>query len=443
MADTSLARAALELNPWLTAPDRFSDFVTQRHLPTTGFRTRTVRLPLDTERATLVIGPRQAGKSSLVWRHLADLGPAVLYLTGEEPLVRELAQSPALFRSALRELLPAPSAILIDEAQHLPDAGLLIKALVDSRPGCPVVVTGSSSFHLLARTRESLAGRAHYVRLLPFSFEELRPVGALGPALAQVLDEQTYARQVLYGGYPRVALAPSEAEAEAELHRLVRAVVLRDASDMHRVRNGPAFRRLLELAAQQVGNPVNLSEWSALLEVQRATVADWLALLEDMHVLHTCPVYAGGKRAELTSSRKVFFVDCGLRNALVDSFADLRLRADRGALTEQWVFTELHKVPAFEDRIHYWRTKAGAEVDFVIDLPAGLVGLEVKAGPAHPPRLSKSALSFVQAYRPTALFIVHDGPENTATVEGVPVRWVPLVGFSERVQAVVGAGRVV
>ena len=428
MATDHFTDALLELNPWLEYPQQFGDVVAQRHLPIRPQR-RATQLIAEVDRATLVIGPRQAGKSTLVWRELATYNPALIYLSGEEPSFRALAESPALFRAKLRQVLPAPSAIFIDEAQHFADAGLLVKTLVDSRPGCPVLVTGSSSFHLLARTRESLAGRANYQHLMPFSLDELAPQTGQSPAIVAHGRATAWRRHVVYGGYPRVALAASDAQAEAELRRLVRAVVLRDASDVHKVKNSQSFHKLLTLAAGQVGSLVNVTEWAALVATHRATVNDWIALLEDMHIVVTCPVYAGGKRAEVTHARKFFFVDCGLRNALVDSFADLSVRADRGALLEQWVFSELHKRAEFEARLHHWRTRAGAEVDFVLDLPHGLVGIEVKVGPADPPRLSKSVLSFIEAYAPKRFFVVHGGVSGEARVAETAVRWVSPSDF--------------
>ena len=270
---------------------------------------------------------------------------------------------------------------------------------------------------------------------MPFSLDELAPDTGQSPAIAAHLRGATWRRHVVHGGYPRAALAATDDQAAAELRRLVRAVVLRDASDVHKVRNSQAFHKLLTLAAGQVGSLVNVTEWATLVETQRATVSDWIALLEDMHVLFTCPVYAGGKRAEVTHARKVYFIDCGLRNALVDSFADLEVRADRGALLEQWVFSELHKRAEFEGRVHYWRTRAGAEVDFVLDLLEGLVGIEVKVGPTDPPRLTRSALSFIEAYAPKRFLVVHGGVAGQAQVAGTTVQWVSPAEFIPRLLA--------
>lgn len=401
--DDHLRRVLLLDNPWLAGEAR-EDWIT-RHLPQP-YIPRRLWLEAD-ERVVLVVGPRQAGKSTLIWKTLeAGLEPA-LYLNCEEPAVRDWLRSPAGFLADLRDVTDDSIAILyFEEIQNLSEAGLFLKGLVDRRTGKRIYATGSSSFDLESATRESLAGRARRHLLLPLSVAEV--AGTLGGS--RLARQEQLARQIermmIFGGYPPVHTA---AEPRRELAGLVEAFIVRDASDRFRIRHTAAFRRLLELAASQVGNLVNFSEWAALCAVSNDTVADYCHLLEQTHVLRLVRPFVGGKRAELTSARKAFFLDNGIRNQLFGGFGGLSGRADCGALLENFVFTELAKsLHPLLAGISYWRSKSGAEVDFVIESQGRLVACEVKAGDARG-RISRSARSFIEAYRPESFLVVNRG----------------------------------
>ena len=230
---------------------------------------------------------------------------------------------------------------------------------------------------------------------------------SVAPRLAEdAMQRETLARAVL-GGYPTVFLAEHP---ERELAGLVEAFVVRDVSDRFRIRNVAAFRKVLELAASQIGNLANFAEWSALAGVSNDTVAEHCRLLEETHVVRLVRPFVGGKRAELTSAPKVFFVDNGIRNQLFGGFGAVEGRADHGALVENLVFSELAKLTnPLLHTIRYWRSKAGAEVDFVVEHQGRLLACEVKAGDSRG-SLTRSARSFIEAYQPERFLVVNRSP---------------------------------
>lgn len=367
------------------------------------------------------LGPRQAGKSTLIWRHLADGGRPALYLNCEEPAIREWTLSPASFLADLADLGGQPAALFLDEIQHLPQAGLFLKGLVDRRIAMAVYAAGSSSFDLEAATRESLAGRAVRHLLLPLSIAEVAGKLPGRRALADSRCADVTKRMLLYGGYPPVVLGDRP---EEELAGLVEAFVIRDASDRLRIQRLPAFRRVLELAASQVGNLCNYSEWAALAGVSNDTVDDYVALLEQTHIVRLLRPFAGGARAEITRARKVFFLDNGVRNVLCGGFASADRRPDRGALHENLVFTEIAKtVNPLLDEVCYWRSKAGAEVDFVVRHRGRLAGVDVKSGPVGE-RIPRSARSFIDAYQPDQMLLVSTDPPREIEQGRTRVRWI-------------------
>ena len=317
-----LRRVLLAENPWLRGEDLLSWI---RHFLPPIYLPRRLRLVAD-ERVVLVVGPRQAGKSTLIWKTLEEAAEPVLFLNCEEPSIRDWLTSPAAFLADLAENAPQARTLFFEEVQRLPEAGLFLKGLVDRKTGLRVYATGSSSFDLEAATRESLAGRAQRHLLLPLSLAE---AGAALPGSSPLAQEeevsQRVERMMVYGGYPTVLTSD---DPRRDLASLVEAFVVRDASDRFRIRHTAALRKILELAASQVGNLVNLSEWAALSNISNDTVAEYCRLLEETHLIRLVRPFVGGKRAEITGARKVFLLDNGIRNQLFGGFqpADRALR---------------------------------------------------------------------------------------------------------------------
>jgi uncharacterized protein len=380
--------------------------------------------------AHLIVGPRQAGKSSLVWSLLRGLARP-LYLNMEEPTLRSWCGSPAQFLSDLDELGAPPEAVFLEEAQWLDAAALFVQGLVDSAPGFPILVTGSSSFHLLDRTRETLAGRASRHVLLPFSLAEVVPDdGRRAPGVLALERRDALHRQLRYGGYPAVWLST---EPETLLGDLLEAFVLRDASDLFAVDRLDAYQKLLQLCARGVGNLVNLSELASICGVAVGTISRYLELMAQAHVIALVPSFSLGKRREVTSARKVFFLDNGLRNAAIGAWPAVG-ELDRGALYENWVFGELRKGLPWRDTIRYWRSLGGAEVDFVVERGERLLAVEVKAGALSRPAVSRSSRSFLDAYAPGELWVLNETLEAEHRLGPTVVRHAPSYRLPEMLQ---------
>ena len=397
-----------------------------RHLPK-AYVPRRLRLEGDVERVTIVVGPRQSGKSTLIWKTLAENSRPTLFLNCEEPSIRSWLRSPAGLLADLEEWLGEIPDLFFEEIQHLDEAGLFLKGLVDRRIGRHLFATGSSAFDLEAR-----AGRARRHLLLPLSLEEVAATFE-GPRLVREADlGREIERQAIFGSYPSVF---ASARPRDEIARLVEALVVRDASDRFRIQQTAAFRKVLELAATQIGNLLNASEWASLVGVSNDTVADHVRLLEETHILRLVRPFVGGKRAEVTSARKVYFLDNGVRNQLFGGFGPLSDRADRGALVENLVFAELAKsTNPLLDSLAFWRSKSGAEVDFVVQRRGRLLAVEVKAGDARG-QIPRSARSFIEAYHPEIFLIVGAEPYPAVTLGSTEVRYLSLAELSPAVHA--------
>jgi predicted AAA+ superfamily ATPase len=387
----------------------------------------------EVNRAHLVIGPRQTGKSTLIRHHFAELGEAMLWIDCEQPMTRDWCSSPSLFLRDLKALLGRPVPLFFDEIQHLEEAGLFLKGLVDRKIGVPILVTGSSSYHLGAFTRESLAGRASRLRLFPFSLSEIcREIAEQPELLREQGQAERFQRHLVFGGYPDVWFSDRP---DLLLTDLVEATVLRDATDFFHISRPDAFRRLLRLMAGQCGNLINISEWASILGIHRDTVASYLEMLESSHITVALPPFAGGRRAEVTSRPKIYLVDNGIRNQLLNDFRPPEQRIDAGAMLENWAFTELWKALPQGATLHFWRSSSGAEVDFVLVRGDQILGIEVKATRLQRPRLPRAARSFIEAYKPQDFLLLNTGLRCSESLGETTVRWIQPVDLAASIQS--------
>ncbi len=425
MFTSELGQRIIQFNPWLAEPLQAREAF-ERRLPLHYVQRAAEGVPLDQVRALLVVGPRQSGKSTFIWHHLQDFLPHILFLNMEDPLLRIGLNSPMDLLSFVKTECPSTKAVFIDEIQHMDEAGLFVKGLVDTKPNLYLFVSGSSSFDLRSRTRESLAGRTHRVALYPFSLDEIaknEPPGE--PAALRHFIEGTVKDQIIYGSYPAVHLAPDKQTKIELLSDLVEALILRDASDIFKVKRVDAFRKLLALLAMQAGSMVNLSEIASHCSVSVGTVSSHIEILEESHIVRAIRPYAGGKRRELTGTTKVFFVDNGVRNTLMNAFSEnITLRADGGQLFENWTFTEILKAAPLLGTTRFWRSKAGAEVDFIIEYGGKISGIEVKFKNLAKPGLSRSSHSFIDAYSPQRFALLNLSIEEKVRQGGTEVSFI-------------------
>jgi len=421
-----------QFNPWLLQPEKAGELI-GRFLPDPYVRRDGEDKPLLSDRATLLVGPRQAGKSTLVWSRLKPLAPDILFFNMEDILLRTGCASAIDVADHIRREYPFIKAVFIDEIHYMEEAGLFVKGLVDAKLDISIWATGSSSFHLLSRTRESLAGRAVRQRLFPFSMEELlRHLAPPNPAAERYAAETIVEHQLIFGSYPAVYLRDSVQEKQMLLTDLVEALILRDASDLFRIKRPDAFRKLLLLLAGQIGSLVNLSEHASVCHVNVGTVGAYLDILDESHIVKIIPPFAGGKRREIIGAPKVFFVDNGIRNQLLDNFSPMTpLRVDQGQIFENWAFSEIYKTISMQDHVKFWRSKAGAEVDFVIEKGEKIYALEVKCSFLKEPRIGKSARSFIDAYRPERFAILNMVLEQKIEIGYWPVSFITPRGLQE------------
>ncbi|WP_345263515.1 ATP-binding protein [Nibrella viscosa] len=346
---------------------------------------------------TILIGARQTGKSTLlaqVAETLAAEGETVVSLNLErKEILLDLNQSPDNLFRYIPQNRPQRVYVLIDEIQYLSDPTNFLKLLYDEYADwLKVVATGSSAFYIDRQFRDSLAGRKRIFDLQTLDFEEfllfknqenlageLRLLRA-GDLQKSVLEVQLWTaleEYMTYGGYPAVVLEPNEADKQERLRELRDSFVNRDILEAG-ITDETKFYRLLILLASQTGNLLNTNELATTLRLTHATTDEYLYVLQKCFHISLVRPFFQNLRKELIKMPKVYLNDLGLRNVLINYFAPLEQRADKGALLENYVYRRLtEQYP--NDQVKFWRTADGNEVDFVVE-ETGLGGkaIEVK-----------------------------------------------------------------
>jgi predicted AAA+ superfamily ATPase len=322
----------------------------------------------------LLYGPRQAGKTTLANQILANW-PAeqVLRLNGD--LVPDTTLLASRDLAQLKLLLHGYSLLFIDEAQRIPDIGIHLKILHDHFPGLRLFVTGSSSFDLANQVQEPLTGRTRAFTLYPLSAAEIsRSIGPVG--YAQRVDEW-----MLYGSYPGIYNEPSLHGKTSSLAELTHAYLYKDVLELSGIRHSDKLHDLLQLLAYQIGSEVSYNELGRQLGLDTVTVQRYVDLLRKAFVIQTVSGFSKNLRKEISKRDKIYFLDTGIRNTLIDRFTPLSYRDDKGRLWENFLFIERMKLLAnhqVRSTPHFWRLHSGAEIDYVEQIGDTLTGFEFK-----------------------------------------------------------------
>ncbi|MCX5831658.1 MAG: ATP-binding protein [Deltaproteobacteria bacterium] len=335
-------------------------------------------------KVVVLYGARRTGKTTLVQEFLKEVQHEPrLVVSGEDIAVHDFLSSRSIEK--LRAFVGSSSLLVIDEAQRIADIGLNLKLIVDHLEGVRVIATGSSSFDLARNVGEPLTGRKYTLRLYPLAQLE---IGANeNPAQTSANLES----RLIYGSYPEIVLMADNRRREQYLQEIVASYLYKDVLELDGVRHSAKIGRLLQLIAFQIGREVSYTELAANLGMSKNTAERYLDLLEKAFVVVRIPGFSRNLRKEITKNCRYYFLDNGIRNALISNFNPLLLRDDAGLLWENYLVMERLKKQEYlglAANNYFWRTYTKQEIDFVEERGGRLYGFEMKWGKARnrPPR---------------------------------------------------------
>jgi predicted AAA+ superfamily ATPase len=370
------------------------------------FLEEKIKTKLGSEKAILLFGARQLGKTTLL-KKLFAADPNTLWLNGDEPDVQALFDQ--VNSSRLKTLFAGRKYVVIDEAQRISDIGLKLKLITDQIPEVQVVATGSSAFELANKTNEPLTGRKWEYRMFPLSFGEMVQHHGL-------LEEKRLLHdRLIYGYYPEIVTHPGEERERLKV--LTDSFLYKDILLWENIMKPEKLIKLMQALAFQMGNQVSFNELSNLVDLDTKTVERYVNLLEQVFIVFRLGTFSRNLRNELKSSRKIYFYDNGIRNALIASFQPPGLRQDIGALWENWLMSERMKYLHYNGvwaNSFFWRTAQQQEIDYVEEKDGELAAYEFKWSTSKKMALPKT---FTEKYNPSVQAVIT--PDNFETFLGM------------------------
>lgn len=335
---------------------------------------KAVLQKLQANKVIVLLGARRVGKTIFL-KDLVDnhLNEEHLLLNGED--ISTMAVLTERTIENYKRLLGNKKLLIIDEAQKIPEIGLILKLMVDNINGIKIIATGSSVFDMVNKLGEPLTGRKHTFHLFPFAQMEYSTYEDLTQTRAR-LEER-----LIYGCYPELLQLSGNDEKANYLKEIVNAYLLKDILEIDGVRNSNKMLNLLRLISFQIGKQVSLDELGKQLGLSRNTVERYLDLLSKVFVIFKVSGFSRNLRNEVSKTNRWYFYDNGIRNVLIANFNALTLRNDKGELWENYLLSERIKFQHYTGMIvnnYFWRTYQQQEIDWVEERGGKLYTYEIK-----------------------------------------------------------------
>lgn len=388
---------------------------------------------LDVPEIIAVTGARQVGKTTLL-KHIQEETDRSIFITFEDISIRALFDHDI---NAFIALYIEPYRyIFIDEFQYSKNGGQFLKRIYDTVKDRKIFISGSSILDLTIHTVKYLSGRIFSFILYPLTFQEYLNFKdadlhkycygkAKNEKLNDVILEKTYTHLedfIMYGGYPRVAVAQDNEEKKEVLKNIVNIYLLKDIRDIVGLVDDYKMLSLMKALALQTGSVISFQELATLTHQTFSDLKKNLNILEKTYILHLVRPYYTNKRLEIVKNHKVYFYDTGLRNAVIDDFRKMDSRQDKGNLYEGHIFSELIKK---NHDVKYWRTKSKAEVDFIIE---DRTPVEVKSAPGKAV-IGKSLRSFIAKYHPAEAYICNKSLFDMIKINDTTIKYLYHFSF--------------
>ena len=363
---------------------------------------KTLESYLGKGKAVLLVGARQVGKSTLFRMLTQEVAESdLLWLNCDQQNVKDMLGNVSL--TNLQLLTANKRVVVIDEAQRVENIGLTLKLMVDNFPNIQLLVTGSSALDLHNRLNEPMTGRKIEYRLFPIS------TGELYAAKGLVGVSELFEQRLIYGSYPDVLLG--NLPPERTLVELVDSYLYKDILEIEGLRKSSVLQKLLVALALQVGSEVSYNELSKTVGIDSKTIEKYIDILEKCYIVFRLNSFSRNIRTELTKSKKIYFYDLGVRNAILRAFAPLELRQDKGGLWENFFIVERMKYNHYTDRLvnaYFWRTSEKMEIDYIEEYNGELHLFEMKWNEKK--QQTKFPNQFIETYHPQKTDVIT--PEN-------------------------------
>ena len=391
---------------------------------------------------SLIIGPRQSGKTTLMRLlidHLASQGKRSMFLNYDLEKDKPFFKTQVDLLTKIKLEIGEGGYVFLDEIQGKENAGLFLKGLSDMKLPYKFVVSGSGSLELKEKIFESLAGRKRVFSLYPLSFFEFldyKTTYTYEQRLHEYLrvekaaGEKFLAEYLSFGGYPKVILAQTKEDKEAAISDIYESYLSRDIASLLRLKKTEGLIQLVRILSSQMGQLLNYHELSSTLGLSEKTVKRYLWYLEQTFIGERVTPFTRRLRKEIVKSPIFYFADSGLANYAIGDFF-LQDFSTLGFRFQNMLNFEIKNVLPGGSALHYWRTKDGAEVDFVIDTGKHVVPLEIKLQSLSQTKPPGGLMRFIKKYQPDTAYVINLHFKETVVFHKTAIHFIPYYALSQ------------
>ena len=336
----------------------------------------------------VLLGARRVGKTKLIEKLIEETNEKHLFLNGDDVETHNLlaVQSTANFKRLLGDI----KLLIIDEAQEIPNIGKKLKLMVDTIPELKVLVTGSSAFEINNQLGEPLVGRMKTINLYPISQIEFSKTENF------LQTKNNLEERLIFGGYPELSKIINKEDKINYLKEIVNTQLLRDIFAFEGIKKRDKIIALLQMIAFRTGSELSLESVGRDLQISKNTVEKYLDLFSKVFIIYSVSGFSKNRDNEITKMKKWYFVDNGIRNAIINSFNPLNMREDVGKLWENYLNSERIKKMSYQENHvfdYFWRTHTKQEIDRIEIKNENIQAFEYKYGKTKfkvPTEFSKS-----------------------------------------------------
>jgi uncharacterized protein len=361
---------------------------------------KLIRKYLFKNKTVVIYGARQVGKTTLVEQLIYGQEEKTLFLNGDDADIRTRLSN--LSAIQLKPIIGDHKIVILDEAQRIPEVGLVLKLIHDNYKEVQLIATGSSAFELAGKIKEPMTGRKFELFLHPFSFNELVSHHGF------LTEKRLLEHRMVFGYYPDITVNTGE---EIKLLKsLASSYLFKDLLMLDYIQKPVLLEKILQALALQIGQEVSYSELAQLLNSDKGTIEKYIDLLEKTYIIFRLNGLNRNVRNEIKKGKKIYFYDNGIRNAIIGNFLPLASRMDTGALWENFIISERFKFMINRDlefNRYFWRTTQQQEIDYIEEIAGKFFAYEFKWNPLRKSFLSKT---FSTAYNTSYFQVVT--PEN-------------------------------
>ncbi len=319
----------------------------------------------------LLLGARQVGKTTLIKEIIKKIPLEYVFYNCDEPETRDLLSNVNL--TTLKYAFGNNKIVIIDEAQKVDNIGLTLKLAVDNFSEIQLIASGSSSLELSNKLNESLTGRKYEYILFPISSNEI--INTYG-----LLEERKlFESKLIFGSYPDIINRTFDLK--ELLTTLTDSYLYKDILSIEDIRKPNLLQKILVALSLQIGSEVSYNELALTLQSDSKTIEKYIDLLEKCFIIFRLNGFNRNLRNELKKSKKIYFYDNGIRNAIIQNFAPLSLRQDTGALWENFFISERVKANHYSrnfSKLYFWRTTTQQEIDLIEEKDGQFSAFEMK-----------------------------------------------------------------